>query len=234
MSGDLQRFRRLVRSRLRKLVAETKEPPPLLLLTSAGARANKALVFHVGAARSTAEVAGNIRTVILEHRPAFAAISSTTHNRESGRRGRGVALVLAARTGETETWQSEFLAGALEAWALGEFDPGATLDLLRSAWAELGRVEHLEGLVERLTALAARVQEDQRDDLGVTEELWEAGQVRLGKIAELGEGCMALLGEQAAMAPRESERDFTAYVTRWVEAVEADLGAGGQKGALDG
>jgi hypothetical protein len=220
---DLKRFRQLVRSRVRGRVAQTKEPPALTLYASAGARASKATVVPVGAARSAREVAENVRVTILEKRPAFAAIVSTTTSRETGKRSRGVAVVVAARTGEVETWQSEFRAGDLAGWEPSEFDPGSTLDLLRQSWAELGRVEHLEGLVERLRAIGEGLR-DGRYDQGVTDEAWAAARARLERVGELGEGCMSFLGDPAARPPRENERDFTAYTARWVEEVEKEMG----------
>jgi hypothetical protein len=220
---DLKRFRQLVRSRLRGLVAQTKEPPPLMLYL--GPRPNKALAYHVGAAKSAREVAENVRALILEVRPPLAAISATTTSKGTGRRGRGVALVVAKRTGEVETWQSEFEAGALIGWTEGEFDPGSTLDLLRQSWVELGRVEHLEGLVERLRAVGERLRDEVHEpDEGLTDEEWDAARARLDKVGELGEGCMSFLGDAAARPPRENERDFTAYVTRWVSDVEKETG----------
>lgn len=219
---DLKRFRQLVRSRLRGLVAQTKEPPPLMLYL--GPRPNKALAYHVGAAKSSREVAENIRRLILDERPPLAAISATTFPKAGGARGRGVALVVAKRTGEVETWQSEFRAGDLEAWEEGEFDPGSTLDLLRQSWAELGRVEHLEGLVERLHGVGDAMREGAEEGRGLTEEQWAAARARLQKVGELGEGCMSFLGEARARPPRENERDFTAYVERWVSDVEKEMG----------
>lgn len=223
---DLKRFRQLVRSRVRGRVAQTKEPPQLTLYASAGRRSQKATVVPVGAARSAREVAENVRVTILEKRPAFAAIVSTTSSKETGRRGRGVAVVVAARSGEVETWQSEFRAGDLAGWEPGEFDPGSSADLLRSSWAELGRVEHLEGLVERLRGIGEWLREDVDlgEGEGLTVEQWAAARARLEKVGELGEGCMSFLGEATARPPRENERDFTAYVARWVEEVQKEMG----------
>lgn len=208
---DLRRFRRLVRSKIREHATRQKEAPGLTLWVSQGTRAGKAAAVRVGAAKSAGDVAVRTREAILEARPAFAAMGRQLHQTDRRTPARGYGLVVASASGLVETWRTTFTAGVLGPWEPGEFDPGVTVDLLRSAWVEVARVEKLEGLVDRLRALA--------DDVHGRAATDEATAKR-EKIGELGEGLMAFLGHQGAAAPRESEGEFVAYVERWLSDEE--------------
>lgn len=213
----LKRFRRLVRSRVRGQVAQDREPIGLTMYVSAGDRPGKAAAVRIGAARTAEDVAAQAREAMLEARPSFAAIVRQLHALappEEGRRpGRTAGmtqttgLVVASRSGLVETWAASFRAGVLSSWREGEFDPGVTVDLMRSAWAEIDRLERLARLAERVQ-MAAHVPGPGSAEI-------------MAKANELAEGLAAYGGHPGARAPRETEREFTAYVERWLTSVSS-------------
>lgn len=198
---NLRRFRRLVRSKIREHATRQKEAPGLTLWVSKGDRAGKAAPVRIGAARDAADVALRARAAMLEAEPAFAAIGRPLHEKATRKTGRRYGLVVASRSGIVETWQVTFTAGTPGAWEPGTFDPGSTVDLLRSAWAEVDRRAGLRSLQDRLVALEPDPEWDE-------------------KIGELGEGLEAFLGNPLARAPREPEGEFTAYVEWWLQQAE--------------
>jgi hypothetical protein len=206
---DLRRFRRLVRSKIREHAQRQKEAPGLTLWVSAGARSGKCAPVRIGAASSAADVAVRARAAMLEAAPSFAAIGRPLHSKADRRVGRRYGLVVASASGLVETWQTTFTAGTFSAWEVGEFDPGATVDLLRSAWAELERRGRLQGLLRRLEQLAVEPLEDELENAS-----------RWSKCAELAEGLESFLGNPLAEAPREPESEFAAYVEAWLQHAE--------------
>lgn len=136
---DLKRFRRLVRKLIRDRVKETREPPPLSLWVSHGARPQRAAHVPIGAAASSFEVMENLRECVLVAGASFCALGRALADVTPG--GAGPILttefgLVIASVQRVEAFHATIRAGTVGAWeesASPVLWAGAAPALLQSA-----------------------------------------------------------------------------------------------------
>lgn len=121
MSGpdELKRFRRLVRKLIRERVAGTREPPPLSLWVSHGARAQRAAYVPVGAASTSMDVMSNVRECVSLAGASFVALGRSLADVAPGAAGPLYTTefgLIVASVARVEAFHVEIRAGVLGAW----------------------------------------------------------------------------------------------------------------------